>query len=58
MKKFEFDISIPASTQVEATEKMKALVCILNSLTREELIKVAQVVSNPVQLSIIKAKLL
>ena len=58
MKKFEFDISIPAKTQQEATEKMKALVCILNSLTKEELLKVAQVVSNPIQLAVIKSKLL
>lgn len=58
MKKFEFEIAIPAQNQQEATEKMKALVCILNSLTKEELIKVSQVVSNPVQLALIKAKLL
>ena len=58
MRKFEYDISISANTQSEADAKMKALVTILNKLTTEELLKVAQVVSNPAQLAVIKAKLL
>ncbi len=58
MRKFEYDITVNATTQAEADIKMKALVTILNKLTTEELQKVAQVVSNPVQLAVIKAKLL
>jgi len=37
---------------------MKALVTILNKLSKEELTKVAEVVSNPVQLAFIKNKLM
>lgn len=58
MKKFEYEISVSANNQAEADAKMKALVTILNKLSADELIKVASVVSNPVQLALIKAKLL
>lgn len=58
MQKFEYDITVQALNQREADQKMKALVNILNKLNTEELIKVAEVVSNPVQLAIIKSKLL
>ena len=58
MQKFEYDITVQAQNQSEADKKMKALVIILNKLNTEELIKVAEVVSNPVQLAIIKSKLL
>lgn len=58
MRKFEYDITVNAATQADADAKMKALITILNKLTTEELQKVAQVVSNPVQLAMIKAKLL
>jgi hypothetical protein len=46
------------TTQQEADQKMKALITILNKLSTAELIKVSEVVSNPVQLAIIKSKLL
>jgi hypothetical protein len=58
MKKFEYDISVSANSQAEADAKMKALITILNKLSTDELQKVAQVVSNPVQLAMIKTKLL
>jgi len=58
MKKFEYDLSISANAQAEADSKMQALITILNKLSTDELIKVSQVVSNPVQLAMIKAKLL
>jgi hypothetical protein len=58
MQKFEYDITVQAQNQSEADKKMKALVSILNKLNTEELIKVAEVVSNPMQLAIIKSKLL
>lgn len=58
MKTYEYDLSIQAHTQQEADQKMKALVTILNKLSTEELKKVGEVVSNPVQLSLIKSKLL
>ena len=58
MKKFEYSISIPANAEAEADEKMKAIVIIVNKLNAQELKKVAEVVSSPVQLSVIKSKLL
>mgnify|MGYP001609101675 CR=1 FL=1 len=58
MKKFEYDISTPAISQAEADSKMKALISILNKLSTEELLKVAQVINNPAQLALIKAKIL
>lgn len=58
MKKFEYEITVSATNQVEADAKMKALITILNKLSADELVKVASVVSNPVQLALIKAKLL
>lgn len=58
MKKFEYEISISAESQAEADNKMKALITILNKLSTEELFKVAQVINNPAQLAIIKAKIL
>ena len=58
MKTFEYNISIPANAQAEADEKMKAIVIIVNKLNAQELKKVAEVVSSPVQLSVIKSKLL
>lgn len=57
MKKFEYDISIPAEKQEEADQKMKAVIQIVNKLSANELTKIAEVVNNPVQLSIIKSKL-
>lgn len=58
MKTYEYDLSIQANSQQEADQKMKALVTILNKLSTDELKKVGEVVSNPVQLSLIKSKLL
>ena len=58
MKPFDYDITVKAHSQNEADKKMKALVTILNKLNTEELIKVSEVVSSPVQLAIIKSKLL
>lgn len=58
MKNFEYDISIKAENQVQADAKMTALVTILNKLQTDELLKVAEVVKNPVQLALIKSKLL
>lgn len=58
MNTFEYDITIQAGNQNEADQKMKSLITILNKLNAEELKKVADVVSNPVQLAIIKSKIL
>lgn len=58
MSKFSYDITISANSGAEADNKMKALISILNKLSTEELLKVAQVVNNPTQLAIIKSKLL
>lgn len=58
MNKFEYDLTIQAGGQNEADQKMKSLMTILNKLTTEELKKVAEVVNNPIQLAIIKSKIL
>ena len=58
MSKFSYDITISASSEAEADKKMKALISILNKLSTEELLKVAQVINNPTQLALIKSKLL
>lgn len=58
MKKFEYDITVQANTQQEADQKMKALVTILSKLSKDELCKIAEVVSNPIQLAVIKNKLM
>lgn len=58
MKKFEYDITVQANDQKEADRKMKSLIAILNKLSTEELIKVEEVVSNPVKLAVIKSKLM
>ena len=58
MKKFDYELTVNAESQSEADSKMKALITILNKLTTEELIKVSHVVSNPIQLALIKSKLL
>lgn len=57
MRKFEYEISVPAETQGEADRKMKAIVKVVPKLTAEEWEKIAEVVSSPVQLALIKAKL-
>ncbi len=58
MKSFEFEINIKADSEKDAEVKLKAIATILNKLTKDELIKVAEVISNPVQLGVIKQKLL
>ena len=58
MKKFEYEISVPASTHEDADKKMEAIMSILPKVTTEELIKMAQVVNDPMKLALIKSKLL
>ncbi len=58
MKKYEYDITVTAESQSEADSKMKSLITILNKLSHDELKKIAEVVSNPIQLAVIKSKLL
>lgn len=58
MKKFEYEFVVMAKDQKEADERMKAIITIMNKLSTEELKKVASVVSNPVQLAMVKSKLL
>lgn len=57
MKKFEYEISISSPSQSEADRKMKALTQLAGKLSAVELEKIAGVVSNPMQLALIKAKL-
>lgn len=57
MKKFEYDVSIESNSQSEADRKMTAVMKILPKLTTEELEKIAKIVNDPFQLSLIKTKL-
>jgi len=57
MTKFEYEISIPANSKAEADKKMKAIAKIAPKLTAEEFEKIAEVLSNPIQLALIKTKL-
>ena len=57
MKKFAYNINIPAETQREADDKMKAIIQIVNKLSALELIKITDVINNPIQLALIKSKL-
>ena len=58
MKNFVYEITVPAETQQEADVKIKALVSIVQKLSAQELKKIAEVVSDPIQLGLIKMKLL
>ena len=58
MKHYAYDINIPANSEQEADEKMKALISIVNKLSADELRKIQQVINNPIQLAVIKSKLL
>lgn len=58
MKTYPYELAVQAKTQQEADQKMQALVTILNTLSTTELLKVAEVVRNPIQLALIKTKLL
>lgn len=57
MAKYKLDIILSADSTEDANEKIKAINTILKHLKTEEIKKIASVVSNPLQLSIIKAKL-
>lgn len=58
MKTYPYELDVQATNQQEADQKMQALVTILNKLSTEELLKVAEVVRHPAQLAFIKQKLL
>jgi len=57
MKKFEYNISVAASSQKEADEIMQSIVKVIPRLTAQEWKKIAEVVNNPAQLAFIKSKL-
>jgi len=57
MRKFEYEISIHAESQAEADKKVKAFIKMAPKLTADEWEKIAEVVSNSVQLAMIKSKL-
>ncbi len=58
MKPFQFEIKISAVNEKDAEAKLKAAIVLFNNLSTEELKKMAEVVSNPVKLAIVKSKLL
>lgn len=57
MKKFEYEISIAGEKQEDADKKVKAFIKIAPRLSPEEWEKMAEVISNPAQLALIKLKL-
>ena len=51
----EFNISIPAKTETEANEKMKALIALASKLSAKELSGLAHIVKNdPVKTALAK----
>jgi hypothetical protein len=58
MKKFNYDISIEATSEAEADAKMKALSVLAKKLNTKELLKLADIVQNdPVKTAIAKKAL-
>ncbi len=57
MAKYKKEIIIDADSVEDASEKIKAVQVILKQLKTTEIKKVAAVVSDPIQLALIKAKL-
>lgn len=58
MKKFNYDISIEATSEAEADAKMKALCVLAKKLNTKELIRLADIVQNdPVKTAIAKKAL-
>jgi hypothetical protein len=57
MKNFEFDISIKAKSEGDAIEKLKAVSLIMEKLDTEILKKIAETVSHPAKLAMVKLKL-
>lgn len=57
MRKFNYDITIEASTELEADAKMKSLAVLSSKLSAKELQKLSEVVSNPIKLAVAKQKL-
>jgi hypothetical protein len=58
MKKFDYDITVTAESQGEADSKMKSIIAILNKLSVKELKRAEEVVNNPMELAVLKSKLL
>lgn len=57
--KFQYDISIEASSTKEAEEKMNALITLVTKLTAQELIKLAHIVKNdPIKTAMAKRYLM
>jgi hypothetical protein len=58
MNKFNYSVGIPATTEAEATEKVKALTVLATKLTGKELAKLAHTVQHdPVKTKMAKAYL-
>lgn len=58
MNKFNYSVGIPAATETEATEKVKALTVLATKLTGKELAKLAHTVQHdPVKTKMAKAYL-
>lgn len=58
MKKYSYEITIEAATEVEADSKMKALTTIAKKLNTKELAKLADIVQNdPVKTALAKKAL-
>ncbi len=57
MKKFEFEITITAPTEKEATQKMNCLHALGSKLNLNELQVLANTVSSPTALALAKQKL-
>ncbi len=57
MRKFEYEVEVPANSQSEADEKMQLALSIVSKLTIEEIRKVKQIINNPAKFAMIKQHL-
>jgi hypothetical protein len=54
MRKFKYQVEVPASSQSEADEKMQLALAIVNKLDIEETRKVKQIINTPAKFAMIK----
>lgn len=57
MKKYEYNASVMAASQTEADLRMRVAMSFISKLTITEIQKVEKILSDPVQLALIKARL-
>lgn len=57
MKKYKYEVEVPANSQNEADEKMQLALAIVNKLNIDETRKAKEFINNPVKLAFLKERL-